>query len=204
SSSVADATQTKILIFMPALKDRPKFTGRYALANLQKLKRTCTSIRRLPDSVPPAADVPLLLPKPKPPARVFDCPKSGELRFPMTGPKFTWLSRLCARTETTRLYRLSVTPPVEVPPDSDPNTLPSPPRSAVLRLPPSARSVRCAVGERPLSGGGAEAVAPRRSPKPNTFVSRRWMSKKLGPVPKLRGINGCPADGFGSKAPKRV
>src|SRR5205807_9708005 len=100
---------------------------------LQKLNFTCISIRRLPDSVPPAADVPLLLPKPKPPASVFDCPKTGELRFPITGPRFTWLSRLCARTEIVRLKCLSVTPPVEVPPDSDPNTLPSlPPLAAVL------------------------------------------------------------------------
>src|SRR5919202_4372706 len=106
------------------------------------MKRNCTSMRRLPVSVPPAAEEPLRLPKPKPSASVFDWPNRGELKFPMGVPKLTWLSRLWARKETTKLYGLSVKAPVEVPPSSPPNGLPElppepPPPPDDARPPPS-------------------------------------------------------------------
>src|SRR2546423_6179157 len=174
------------------------------------MKRNCTSMRRLPVSVPPAAEEPLRLPKPKPSASVFDWPKKGELKFPMGVPKLTWLSRLWARKETTKLYGLSVKAPVDVPPSSPRNGPPElppdpappdaarPPASLACpsRVPPGGGALSC--------GGAALARAREEPPKPNVLVSRRCTSKKVGPEPKLRGTSGCPGAGFGSKAPKRV
>src|SRR5919202_4327008 len=148
------------------------------------MKRNCTSMRRLPVSVPPAAEEPLRLPNPKPSASVFDWPNSGELKFPMGVPKLTWLSRLWARNETTKLYGLSVKAPVEVPPSSPPNGLPEPPPPPDdARPPPSlACPSRGPPGGGALSGADEFLTCAREEPpKPNVLVRRRCTSKKVGP-----------------------